>query len=171
MADIARADLERSLLQARIFGLHAARLDLRQYSDYNTAVLDELFGRLGWIEGFGEMDGPDRAAALSDALARPVPDLTNFDELSPQAAETLNLFATVKRAVDYYGPELFGPYVVSMTHGPEDILTGGFADPGIVVQHQGIRAQGNAALAGNVADGGAFRDVLLSFVLLACLHC
>ncbi|MCA9865776.1 MAG: phosphoenolpyruvate carboxylase [Anaerolineae bacterium] len=122
MADIARADLERSLLQARIFGLHAARLDLRQYSDYNTAVLDELFGRLGWIEGFGEMDGPDRAAALSDALARPVPDLTNFDELSPQAAETLNLFATVKRAVDYYGPELFGPYVVSMTHGPEDIL-------------------------------------------------
>ncbi len=122
MADIARADLERSLLQARIFGLHAARLDLRQYSEYNTAVLDELFGRLGWMEGFGQMDGPARAAALSDALARSLPDLTRFDELSPEAAETLNLFATLKRAVDYYGPELFGSYVVSMTHGPEDIL-------------------------------------------------
>lgn len=122
MAEIADADLEQSLLQARVFGLHAARLDLRQYSDYNTAVLDELFGRLGWFSGFGEMDGPARAAVLTDALARPVPDLTGFDSLSAEAAETLELFRVVKRAVDYYGPELFGPYVVSMTHGPEDIL-------------------------------------------------
>ena len=122
MDEIARADLEHSLLQARIFGLHAARLDLRQYSDYNTAVLDELFGRLGWLEGFGEMDGPARAAALTDALARPIPDLASLGELSAEANETLELFRIVKRAVDYYGPELFGPYVVSMTHGPEDIL-------------------------------------------------
>ncbi|HRQ13212.1 MAG TPA: phosphoenolpyruvate carboxylase, partial [Promineifilum sp.] len=122
MAEIADADLEQSLLQARVFGLHAARLDLRQYSDYNTAVLDELFGRLGWFSGFGEMDGPARAAILTDALARPIPDLSGFDGLSAEAAETLELFRVVKRAVDYYGPELFGPYVVSMTHGPEDIL-------------------------------------------------
>lgn len=122
MDEIARADLERSLLQARIFGLHAARLDLRQYSDYNTAVLDELFGRLGWLEGFGQMDGPARAAALTDALARPVPDLSGLDGLSAETNETLELFRVIKRAVDYYGPELFGPYVVSMTHGPEDIL-------------------------------------------------
>ncbi|MCC6627983.1 MAG: phosphoenolpyruvate carboxylase, partial [Chloroflexi bacterium] len=122
MAEIADADLEQSLLQARIFGLHAARLDLRQYSDYNTAVLDELFGRLGWFSGFGAMDGPARAAMLTDALARPIPDLSGFDGLSAEAAETLALFRVVKRAVDYYGPELFGPYVVSMTHGPEDIL-------------------------------------------------
>ena len=122
MDEIARADLEQSLLQARVFGLHAARLDLRQYSDYNTAVLDELFGHLGWFDGFGQMDGPARAAALTDALARPIPDLTGFGGLSAEARETLELFRVVKRAADYYGPELFGPYVVSMTHGPEDIL-------------------------------------------------
>jgi len=122
MDDVARADLERILYQARVFGLHAARLDLRQYSDYNTAVLDELFGRLGWMEGFGNLDGPARAEALTSALAHPAPDLSGLNDLSPEAAETLELFRVVKRAVDYYGPELFGPYVVSMTHGPEDIL-------------------------------------------------
>jgi phosphoenolpyruvate carboxylase len=85
-------------------------------------VLDELFGRLGWLENFAEMDGSTRAAALTDALARPIPDLTDLAGLSAETAETLELFRIVKRAVDYYGPELFGPYVVSMTHGPEDIL-------------------------------------------------
>ena len=122
MADIARADLELSLHQARIFGLHAARLDLRQYSDNNTAVLDELFGRLGWVDAFGLLDGPARAAALTDALARPVPNLAVLGGLSAETTETLALFAILKRAVDYYGPELFGPYIVSKTHGPQDIL-------------------------------------------------
>ena len=122
MADIARADLEESLLQARVFGLHAARLDLRQYSDVHTAVLDELFGRLGWFNDFTRQDGPARAATLTDALARPAPDLTALADLSPEATESLALFRLLKRAVDYYGPELFGPYVISMTHGPEDIL-------------------------------------------------
>ncbi|MCZ2115318.1 MAG: phosphoenolpyruvate carboxylase [Anaerolineae bacterium] len=122
MADIARADLERSLHQARSFGLHTARLDLRQYSDYNTAVLDELFVRLGWFDGFKALDGPLRAEVLTAMLVRPIPDLTGLDDLSAEATETLNLFRIIKRAVDYYGPELLGPYVVSMTHGAEDIL-------------------------------------------------
>ncbi len=122
LVDIAEADLARTLDQAQVFGLHVARLDIRQYSDYNTAVLDELFSKLGWSEGFGEMDGPARAAVLTDMLARPVPDLSELTDLSPETTETLDLFTLLKRAVDYYGPELFGPYVVSMTHGPEDIL-------------------------------------------------
>ena len=122
MADIARADLERTLHQGRGFGLHAARLDLRQYSDHHTAVLAELLGKLGWHDGFGALDGPARAAALTDLLARPAPDLSALSDLSADAQEMLELFRVVKRAVDYYGPELFGPYIVSMTHGPEDIL-------------------------------------------------
>jgi phosphoenolpyruvate carboxylase len=122
LTDIARADLERSLLQAQIFGLHAARLDIRQYSEYNTAVLDELLGRLDWCVGFGQMDGPKRAVVLTEMLGRPAPDLTQFDNLSAETAETLALFSILKQAIGYYGPELFGPYIVSMTHGPEDIL-------------------------------------------------
>ncbi len=139
MTDISRAGLDRTLAQARIFGLHAARLDLRQYSEYNTAVLDELFGRLGWHDGFGALNGPARAAVLTEALARPVPDLTGFDGLAPETQETLDLFRMVKRAVDYYGPELFGPYIVSMTHGPEDILA-----PLLLAHWHGLARNGDA---------------------------
>jgi phosphoenolpyruvate carboxylase len=122
MGDIAATDLDQAIRQARAFGLHAARLDLRQYSDYNTAVLDEIFHRLGLMEGFGAMSGDERAVALTDQLAEPAPDLSALTDLSPEATETLALFGILKRAVDYYGTELFGPYIVSMTHGPEDIL-------------------------------------------------
>jgi phosphoenolpyruvate carboxylase len=122
MGDVAAADLWRTLQQVRAFGLHAARLDIRQYSDYNTEVLDELLGKLGWHEGFGKLDGAGRAAVLSGALSRPAPDLTQFEDLSAEARETIQLFRLIKRATDFYGPELLGPYIVSMTHGPEDIL-------------------------------------------------
>lgn len=122
MSDVAAADLSRTLQQVRIFGLHSARLDLRQYSDYNTEVLDELLGKLGWYEGFGKLDGAERAAVLSAMLSRPTPDLASLEELSAESQETLALFQVIKRATDFYGPELFGPYIVSMTHGPEDIL-------------------------------------------------
>ena len=139
MTDIARAGLDRSVAQARIFGLHAARLDLRQYSEYNTAVLDDLLGRLGWCAGFGALDGPTRGAVLTEALARPAPDLTGFESLAPETQETLDLFQMVKRAVDYYGPELFGPYIVSMTHGPEDILA-----PLLLAYWHGLALNGDA---------------------------
>lgn len=123
MAAIARGELAKTRAQAEVFGLHVARLDLRQYSDFNTAVLDELLGKLGLVDGFGALDGAGRAAVLSDLLKRPAPDLSQLDDISPDTAETLALFQILQRAVAFYGTELTGPYIVSMTHGPEDMLT------------------------------------------------
>ncbi len=114
--------LARMRRQAQVFGLHVARLDIRQFSDYNTAVLDELFTKLGLAEGFGQLDGNGRAETLSHILTLPNPDLTTLNDLSPEATETLELFRILGRAYTFYGRELLGPYIVSMTHGPEDIL-------------------------------------------------
>ncbi len=55
MADLAATDLARLRDQAQVFGLHVARLDLRQYSDYNTAVLDELLHKTGMMTGFAQL--------------------------------------------------------------------------------------------------------------------
>ena len=107
-----------------MFGFHVARLDIRQFSDYNTSVVAELLRSLGRHESFGALSASERAQELSNQLALPRPDLTQLDKksLSEETAETLNLFAVLYRAFDFYGPELLGPYIVSMTHGPEDIL-------------------------------------------------
>ncbi|MBP7998747.1 MAG: phosphoenolpyruvate carboxylase [Chloroflexi bacterium] len=122
MADVAEADLRMLRHQAHVFGLHVARLDLRQYSDVNTAVLDELLAKLGLVEGFASRSGAERAILLTDLLQQPVPDISQLHDLSTNAQETHDLFQIVRRAVDFYGPELIGPYIVSMTHGTEDLL-------------------------------------------------
>jgi phosphoenolpyruvate carboxylase len=120
--DVAETELAQMRRQAEVFGLHIARLDIRQYSDYNTAVMAELLNKLNHHDHFGELDGAGRTAVLTDLLDAPIPDLNSLTDLSPEAQETRALFQILFRATDYYGPELLGHYIVSMTHGPEDIL-------------------------------------------------
>lgn len=128
MADLASAELAETLHQAQVFGLHTARLDLRQDSGWHTAVLDELFCELDLHDNFGELDDEGRTAVLSHLLDQPIPDLSRLHDdtttgLSDQSKETLQLFQLLKRAVDFYGRELIGPYIISMTHGTADVLT------------------------------------------------
>ena len=122
LGDLAADMLGRMRRQAQVFGLHVARLDIRQYSDFNTAVLDEILRQLNLHNDFGQLNPAERAETLSDLLASPNPDLSQLANSSPETDETLALFQILSRAFDFYGPELIGPYIVSMTHGPEDIL-------------------------------------------------
>jgi phosphoenolpyruvate carboxylase len=108
--------------QAHVFGLHTARLDLRQYSDYHTTVIDELCRKLGYYESYAQLGAVARTQLLSDLLTASVPDLDACTGLSTQTSECLTLFRALSRTVFFYGPEPLGPYIVSMTHGPEDIL-------------------------------------------------
>ena len=122
LEDVAVTDLSRIRTQAAVFGLHSARLDIRQYSEFHTAVLDEILAKLGLIENFGGLAGNEREIALTKLLAGPIPDLHLLGEVSSETKEAFTLFQILKRAVDFYGHELIGPYIVSMTRGPEDIL-------------------------------------------------
>lgn len=120
--DVAEAELADFLTQAQVFGLNAARLDLRQESSYHTVVLAELVARLGISDQFTQMNAAERAALLTHLLTEPIPDLTALSGLSPQAAETLALFQVLRRAVEFYGPETIGPFIISMTRAAADLL-------------------------------------------------
>lgn len=120
--DVAKAELAPIGIQANVFGLHSACLDIRQYSDYHDVVIDELLAKLGIVEGFAELESKERERILTHLLSEPVPDLSGLDELSSAAEETIELFQILKRAVDFYGTELIGPYIISMTRGAADIL-------------------------------------------------
>ncbi|MCB9420963.1 MAG: phosphoenolpyruvate carboxylase [Ardenticatenaceae bacterium] len=143
MTDLAQAELAEMLHQAQVFGLHTARLDLRQDSGWHTAVLDELLRQLNLHDNFAELDDEGRTAVLTHLLSQPIPDQlpppqsspdggggqaplpsggAGGGKLSTQTNETLALFQLLKRAVDFYGTELIGPYIISMTHGTADVL-------------------------------------------------
>ncbi len=60
--------------QIEVFGLHAARLDVREESSRLAAALGELLSALGLGAGFAEHDDRARTETLRRLLAKPVPD-------------------------------------------------------------------------------------------------
>ena len=116
------AGLEEFRTQARIFGLHTARLDLRQFSEYHDEVLTELLRKLGVHDDYAGLDPDERLELLSGLLAEPAPNLNQLTDLSPKASELLDLFRTVERVVTIYGPESVGPYIISFSRHPSDVL-------------------------------------------------
>ncbi len=119
---LADAGLKHIRLQAQIFGLHTAPLDIRQYSEVHTRVLDELLARLGRTDGFAALSGPKRLVVLNRQFDEAVPDLFKIESLSEETERTLTLLRILHQAISLYGPAVLGPYIVSMTQGPEDLL-------------------------------------------------
>ena len=111
--------------QIEAFGLHAARLDVREDSGRLAAALGDILARLSLEAAFAERDEPARAAVLLRLLAEEAPKASEIsalalDELS---AETWRLFRLLGRAQAIYGRGSLGPFIISMTRGPADLLT------------------------------------------------
>ncbi|MEM9776941.1 MAG: phosphoenolpyruvate carboxylase, partial [Chloroflexota bacterium] len=120
--DIAVTDLKDALIQAKVFGVNSARLDFRQLSDYHDQVLDEIFKKLAICDDYIALSEDERADLLTDQLDKPVPDFGKPSDYGPQTSELLSLFQVISRAVELYGPELIGPYIISMTTNVDDVL-------------------------------------------------
>ncbi|MCC6188335.1 MAG: phosphoenolpyruvate carboxylase [Anaerolineales bacterium] len=109
--------------QVEIFGLHAARLDLREDSARLSAALGELLRALNIDLAFDRSDDAAQTALLARLLAEPSPRLAPNPGVTAETAETWALFRLIARAREVYGPELLGPFIISMTRGPADVLT------------------------------------------------
>ncbi len=119
---IAEADLKDALIQANVFGVNVARLDFRQLSDAHDQALAEIFKKLNIAPAYLELTPDERAELLTAQLAGRVPDFGRPEQYSQATAEMLRLFRVIGRAVELYGPELIGPYVISMTQNVDDVL-------------------------------------------------
>ncbi len=111
--------------QLESFGLHTARLDIREDSGRLAAALGDILARLSVDAAFAPRDEPDRARRLLDLLAGEAPKASEISALglTESAAETWRLFRLLARAQAIYGRQSLGPFIVSMTRGPADILT------------------------------------------------
>ena len=118
---IARSDLQGFRHEANAFGLHVARLDIRQYSAEHTAALDDLFRVLEIHPDYAWLSSDDRLALLAAQLAAPVPDIPE-DGLAEETAAVLALLDVVRRAMAVYGPETIGAYIISFSQSAEDVL-------------------------------------------------
>jgi phosphoenolpyruvate carboxylase len=109
--------------QLNIFGLHTARLDVREDSSRLTATLGEILRALDIDTTFDRNSHADRARTLLRLLTEPAPQLAQNPGITPDTAETWATFRLLARARQIYGNELLGPFIISMTHGAADMLT------------------------------------------------
>lgn len=105
-----------------IFGLHAARLDIREDSSRLSEALGELLRALGIHAHFEHANQAERLVLLTELLASPKPDFAPQPGVTPRTAETFALFQLVNRTREVYGAELIGPVVISMARGAADVL-------------------------------------------------
>jgi phosphoenolpyruvate carboxylase len=109
--------------QLKIFGLHAARLDIREDSSRLNAAFGEVLRGLKIHHRFEQASHAERLELLIDLLHRPIPSLSAHPGVTPQTAETWALFQLLTRARDVYGQNLLGPFIISMTRCSADVLT------------------------------------------------
>lgn len=105
----------RLLRRARTFGFHMAAIDIRQGADVHRRVVGEGLNEKDWS---GRSDA-EVVMRIKDALDRRESPL---GRLSSEARRTLAVFQTIAHSRRKYGRESIGPYIVSMTHGPADVL-------------------------------------------------
>lgn len=99
--------------QARTFGLHGFRLDLREDSAVHTAALADLAGR-----------GLVAAGSLSDWLLRDSPGAASWpdDELQAATRKTCQVFDAARTLQDELGGPVASTYIISMTRTADDVL-------------------------------------------------
>jgi phosphoenolpyruvate carboxylase len=109
--------------QFDIFGMQAARLDVREDSARLTSAVGELLRALNTELAFEGLSDAERTAILVRLLSQPNPKLAAHPGVTAETAETWALFRLINRVRTVYGPELLGPFIISMTRGPADMLT------------------------------------------------
>lgn len=111
--------------QFEIFGLHSARLDIREDSTRLRSALGEILRALSLDLAFESGDDPSRRHVLVNLLgeieSRPARLAAN-PGVTLETAETWALFRLIARARGVYGSDLLGPFIISMTRGAADVL-------------------------------------------------
>ncbi len=121
--DSIQNELQNALRKIKAFGLHVARLDLREDSSRLNSALSEILRALKIEPDFENLTHQQRTQLLVRLLNEPIPNLSKHPGVTSSGAETWSLFQLIGRANDIYGSELLGPFVISMTHAAADVLT------------------------------------------------
>lgn len=119
---IADADLQTVRTQVEVFGLHTARLDIRQEASRLIADVEALLYAYRLAPQFAALPREAQAARLTELLNEPPRALRTGGGFPDETNETIELFHVLARAFDTYGAEPLGVFVISMAHAPADML-------------------------------------------------
>lgn len=119
---IADDDLRTLQEQVQVFGLHTARLDIRQESSRLISDVDAMLYAHRLNPHFAKMSRADQADHLTYLLRQPRRDLREGGGYTDETNETIALFQLLKRTYDAYGAEPLGVFIISMAQSASDVL-------------------------------------------------
>jgi phosphoenolpyruvate carboxylase len=114
-------ELNAWLTQIETFGLHLARLDVRQNAKVHLEVFNEIATEIGLHPSPESLEEAERCRLLSESIDTPAK--LSGHEFSPQTAEALRVFETLHQVASTYSLEAIGAHVISMTSSVSDVLT------------------------------------------------
>ncbi len=120
--NIADAELKDLIRLVETFGFFLLRLDVRQESSRHTRAVAELFAAQPDKIDYLGLNEAQRIEALTAAIARREPLLTDPAVLSPETQESLEVLKVVARMRAEVSPQAFGSYVISMTHQASHVI-------------------------------------------------
>ena len=116
----ARRALAPLICQARLFGFHLARLDIREHKDKYLGALSAVLLSQG--TDWAALSETEKVALLEQEIGsrRPlVPSQLNYDD---ETNKTLGLFRLVSEQMATLGPGAFGAFILSMASDVSDVL-------------------------------------------------
>ncbi|MEE9404512.1 MAG: phosphoenolpyruvate carboxylase, partial [Algisphaera sp.] len=116
--ELANGPVQDWLDRIATFGLHLARLDIREHAGRLQRVIDELSAALGTP---APADLSDRRDFLLQDIG-PSADTLTQTQLSDETTETLAVFTLLEDVGRAYGPDALGARIVSMTTCAADVL-------------------------------------------------
>ncbi|MCC7161801.1 MAG: phosphoenolpyruvate carboxylase [Anaerolineae bacterium] len=119
---IADDDLRTLQEQVEVFGLHGARLDLRQESSRLISDVDALLYAYRINPHFAKMSRTDQADLLTYLLKQPPHKLRAGGGYSDETNETIALFQLLRRTFENYGDKPLGVFIISMAQSESDVL-------------------------------------------------
>ena len=117
---LAEGELHRLRQQVALFGLSVARLDVRQHSMRHETAMTEILQAAGVSPDYSALSEEEKLLLLSKVLAAPAPILP--DSFTPETGDVVGSLRVLKRAIELFGEECAGVYVISMTHDLSDII-------------------------------------------------
>ena len=106
------------------FGLHTARLDIRQHSSVHEHVVAEVLALTGVTSRYPALSESQRRDLLEHLLTRVTPlsqEILNHSSLSSTTRDMLALFQLLQRMCNHQ-PEAVGYYLISMSQEVSDVL-------------------------------------------------
>ncbi len=120
--NIAQERLQDLIRLVESFGFFLVHLDVRQESSRHTEAVAELFARQSGAPYYKTFEEEERIRLLEQTIAHPRPFVIDKDNLTSETRETLEVFEVMAAMRAEISPDVFGSYVISMTHEASHVM-------------------------------------------------